>query len=187
MNERFKMTVLQIKYCLYCSICSDTACFAEYIQKHWDEDEFFGYQFLNGLNPMMVQRCSNLPENFPVTEDMVKNSLRGSSLQQEMKVRYLLLAIIWSGLLWFCLISWVSSLFGVIHPHTQKGNIFLSDYKMLDGLVGNVVSGRQQYLTAPLVLLYCNPHSMMLPIAIQVRILHPKCRNPGVMNITSAL
>lgn len=116
-------------------ICENRVKTIEYIQKHWDEDEFFGYQFLNGLNPMMVQRCSNLPENFPVTEDMVKNSLRGSSLQQEMK----------------------------------KGNIFLSDYKMLDGLVGNVVSGRQQYLTAPLVLLYCNPHSMMLPIAIQLR------------------
>ncbi|XDV21784.1 hypothetical protein PO909_026804 [Leuciscus waleckii] len=116
-------------------ICSDTACFAEYCQEHWDEDEFFGYQFLNGLNPMMIQRCTTLPKNFPVTDDMVKNFLRGRSLEQEMK----------------------------------KGNIFLSDYKMLDGLVGNVVNDRQQYLTAPLVLLYCNPHGMMLPIAIQLR------------------
>ncbi|ROL53666.1 Hydroperoxide isomerase ALOXE3 [Anabarilius grahami] len=106
----------------------------EYIREHWDEDEFFGYQFLNGLNPMMIQRCSKLPANFPVTDDMVKDSLRGSSLKQEMK----------------------------------KGNIFLSDYKMLDELVGNVVNGRQQYLTAPLVLLYCDPYGMMLPIAIQV-------------------
>ncbi|XP_051743109.1 LOW QUALITY PROTEIN: hydroperoxide isomerase ALOXE3-like [Ctenopharyngodon idella] len=115
----------------------------EYIQEHWDEDEFFGYQFLNGLNPMMIQRCSKLPENFPVTNDMVKDSLRGSSLEQEMK----------------------------------KGNIFLSDYKMLDGLAGNVVSGRQQYLTAPLVLLYSNPHGMMLPIAIQLR-QKPSKENP---------
>ncbi|XP_048010138.1 hydroperoxide isomerase ALOXE3-like [Megalobrama amblycephala] len=107
----------------------------EYIREHWDEDEFFGYQFLNGLNPMMIQRCSKLPGNFPVTDDMVKGSLRGSSLKQEMK----------------------------------KGNIFLSDYKMLDELVGNVVNGRQQYLTAPLVLLYCDPYGMMLPIAIQLR------------------
>ncbi|XP_067222411.1 hydroperoxide isomerase ALOXE3-like [Chanodichthys erythropterus] len=57
----------------------------EYIQEHWDEDKFFGYQFLNGLNPMMIQRCSKLPENFPVTDDMVKDSLRGSSLEQDMK------------------------------------------------------------------------------------------------------
>ncbi|ROL47214.1 Arachidonate 12-lipoxygenase, 12R-type [Anabarilius grahami] len=114
-------------------LCENRVKTIEYIQEHWDEDEFFGYQFLNGLNPMMIQRCSKLPENFPVTDDMVKDSLRESSLEQEMK----------------------------------KGNIFLSDYKMLDGLVGNVVNGRQQYLTAPLVLLYSNPHGMMLPIAIQ--------------------
>ncbi|XDV17234.1 hypothetical protein PO909_023131, partial [Leuciscus waleckii] len=55
----------------------------EYIQGHWDKDEFFGYQFLNGLNPMMIQRCSTLPTNFPITDDMVKDSLRGSSLEQE--------------------------------------------------------------------------------------------------------
>ncbi|XDV21730.1 hypothetical protein PO909_026756 [Leuciscus waleckii] len=116
-------------------LCGNRVKTIDYIQEHWDEDEFFGYQFLNGLNPMMIQRCSTLPENFPVTDDMVKDSIRGSSLEQEMK----------------------------------KGNIFLSDYKMMDGLVGNVVSGRQQYLTAPLVLLYCNPHGMMLPIAIQLR------------------
>ena len=96
MEELFKMTVLQIKYCLYCSISSDTACFSEYCQEHWDEDEFFGYQLLNGLNPMMIQHCSTLPKNFPVTDDMVKDSLRGSSLEQEMKVRYLLLAVIWN-------------------------------------------------------------------------------------------
>ncbi|XDV21757.1 hypothetical protein PO909_026781, partial [Leuciscus waleckii] len=116
-------------------LCGNRVKTIDYIQEHWDEDEFFGYQFLNGLNPMMIQRCSTLPENFPVTDDMVKDSIRGSSLEQEM----------------------------------EKGNIFLSDYKMMDGLVGNVVSGRQQYLTAPLVLLYCNPHGMMLPIAIQLR------------------
>ncbi|XP_051757626.1 hydroperoxide isomerase ALOXE3-like [Ctenopharyngodon idella] len=116
-------------------ICENRAKTFEYVQKHWDEDKFFGYQFLNGLNPMMIQRCSKLPANFLVTDDMVKDSLKGSSLEQEMK----------------------------------KGNVFLSDYNMLDGLVGNVVNGRKQYLTAPLVLLYCNPHGMMLPIAIQLK------------------
>ncbi|XP_067255888.1 hydroperoxide isomerase ALOXE3-like isoform X2 [Chanodichthys erythropterus] len=124
-------------------ICGSRGKTIEYTREHWDEDEFFGYQFLNGLNPMMIQRCSKLPVNFPVTNDMVKDSLRGSSLEQEMK----------------------------------KGKIFLSDYKMLDGLVGNVVSGRQQYLTAPLVLLYCNPHGMMLPIAIQLK-QKPSKENP---------
>ncbi|KAJ8000756.1 hypothetical protein DPEC_G00183640 [Dallia pectoralis] len=57
----------------------------EYVQKNWTKDEFFGYQFLNGTNPMMIKRCTELPENFPVTEDMVKASLSEKSLQEEMQ------------------------------------------------------------------------------------------------------
>ncbi|KAJ8000760.1 hypothetical protein DPEC_G00183680 [Dallia pectoralis] len=57
----------------------------EYVEKNWKKDEFFGYQFLNGVNPMMIKRCTELPENFPVTEDMVKASLSGKSLQEEMQ------------------------------------------------------------------------------------------------------
>uniref|UniRef100_A0A673VZB8 Hydroperoxide isomerase ALOXE3-like n=1 Tax=Salmo trutta TaxID=8032 RepID=A0A673VZB8_SALTR len=55
----------------------------DYVEKNWKKDEFFGYQLLNGLNPMMIHRCSKLPENFPVTEDMVKASLFGKSLESE--------------------------------------------------------------------------------------------------------
>ncbi|XP_071025148.1 hydroperoxide isomerase ALOXE3-like [Oncorhynchus clarkii lewisi] len=57
----------------------------DYVEKNWKEDEFFGYQLLNGLNPMMIHRCSKLPENFPVTEDMVKDSLFGKSLAAEIQ------------------------------------------------------------------------------------------------------
>ncbi|XP_042168777.1 hydroperoxide isomerase ALOXE3-like isoform X2 [Oncorhynchus tshawytscha] len=57
----------------------------DYVEKNWKEDEFFGYQLLNGLNPMMIHRCSKLPENFPVTEDMVKASLFGKSLVAEIR------------------------------------------------------------------------------------------------------
>ncbi|XP_041958685.1 polyunsaturated fatty acid lipoxygenase ALOX15B-like [Alosa sapidissima] len=107
----------------------------KYVIGHWDKDEFFGYQFLNGLNPMVIQRCSKLPENFPVTEEMVKNRLGKSTLTAEI----------------------------------ENGNIFLCDYKMLDGLIGNEVNGEQQFLTAPLVLLHLNHHGKMLPIAIQLK------------------
>ncbi|XP_076147319.1 arachidonate 12-lipoxygenase, 12R-type-like isoform X2 [Alosa pseudoharengus] len=107
----------------------------KYVTGHWDKDEFFGYQFLNGLNPMVIQRCSKLPENFPVTEEMVKNRLGKSTLTAEIK----------------------------------KGNIFLCDYKMLDGLIGNEVNDEQQFLTAPLVLLHLNHQGKMLPIAIQLK------------------
>ncbi|XP_045578831.1 hydroperoxide isomerase ALOXE3 isoform X1 [Salmo salar] len=57
----------------------------EYVEKNWKEDEFFGYQLLNGLNPMMIHRCSKLPENFPVTEHMVKASLFGKNLEAEIQ------------------------------------------------------------------------------------------------------
>ncbi|KAL7854307.1 hypothetical protein AOLI_G00211510 [Acnodon oligacanthus] len=105
-----------------------------YVQDHWKSDEFFGYQLLNGLNPMMLERCTELPQNFPVKEEMVKSCFPESSLQSEM----------------------------------EKGNIFLCDYKRLSGFVGNVISGEQQYLAAPLCLLFSTPEEKLIPIAIQL-------------------
>ncbi|KAG9282356.1 arachidonate 15-lipoxygenase B-like [Astyanax mexicanus] len=58
----------------------------EYVEKNWMRDDFFGYQFLNGLNPTMIKRFSELPENFPVTNDMVKSSLpQKSTLEMEIE------------------------------------------------------------------------------------------------------
>ncbi|XP_017570184.2 hydroperoxide isomerase ALOXE3-like [Pygocentrus nattereri] len=58
----------------------------EYVEKNWKTDEFFGYQFLNGLNPMIIKCCSKLPEKFPVTNEMVKSFLPDTStLESEMK------------------------------------------------------------------------------------------------------
>ncbi|XP_073349231.1 hydroperoxide isomerase ALOXE3-like [Pagrus major] len=59
---------------------------SEYVAEHWKEDDFYGFQFLNGVNPNVIKRCSELPQNFPVTEEMVKLFLEeGSSLRNEMK------------------------------------------------------------------------------------------------------
>ncbi|KAK1889175.1 Hydroperoxide isomerase ALOXE3 [Dissostichus eleginoides] len=108
---------------------------AEYVSEHWKDDDFFGYQFLNGINPFIIQRCSKLPSNFPLTEQMVQPFLAiGSSLNAEMK----------------------------------KGNIFLSDYKIMEGLATTVIDGKPTVVTPALCLLYLNPQKKLLPIAIQL-------------------
>uniref|UniRef100_A0A3Q4GAF0 Arachidonate 12-lipoxygenase n=1 Tax=Neolamprologus brichardi TaxID=32507 RepID=A0A3Q4GAF0_NEOBR len=59
---------------------------AEYCMTHWKEDWFFGYQCLNGSNPRMIQRCKKLPENLPVTADMVQRSMADrTNLDKELK------------------------------------------------------------------------------------------------------
>ncbi|XP_041814301.1 arachidonate 12-lipoxygenase, 12R-type-like isoform X2 [Chelmon rostratus] len=59
---------------------------SDYVAEHWKEDDFYGYQFLNAVNPNVIKRCTVLPRNFPVTEEMVKPFLeKGSSLKSEMK------------------------------------------------------------------------------------------------------
>lgn len=56
--------------------------------QNWNKDYFFGYQFLNGCNPVMIRKCMNLPDMFVVTQEMVGGSLdRGLTLQAELKVR----------------------------------------------------------------------------------------------------
>uniref|UniRef100_A0A8C3F3U7 Uncharacterized protein n=1 Tax=Chrysemys picta bellii TaxID=8478 RepID=A0A8C3F3U7_CHRPI len=55
--------------------CFNKTPITEYVLAHWREDTFFGYQFLNGVHPMVIRRCTELPCNFPVTPAMVASSL----------------------------------------------------------------------------------------------------------------
>lgn len=60
----------------------------EYVMQHWKEDFMFGYQFLNGCNPVLIRRCTEIPKKLPVTMDMVECSLeRNLTLEEEVKVR----------------------------------------------------------------------------------------------------
>ncbi|XP_068111325.1 polyunsaturated fatty acid 5-lipoxygenase-like [Hyperolius riggenbachi] len=109
---------------------------SEYAMQHWQEDFVFGYQFLNGCNPLMIKQCKELPETFPVTQEMVEESLeRKLTLEQEMK----------------------------------RGNIFIVDYELLDGIPANKTDPcTTQYIAAPLCLLYRNIENNIVPLAIQL-------------------
>ncbi|XP_014900694.1 polyunsaturated fatty acid 5-lipoxygenase [Poecilia latipinna] len=109
---------------------------SEYVMQHWKEDFMFGYQFLNGCNPVLICKCTELPDKFPVTNEMVSVSLeRDLTLEQEIKA----------------------------------GNIFIVDYDMLEGINANSTDPyTQQYLAAPMCLLYRNLRNKILPIAIQL-------------------
>ncbi|XP_070213412.1 arachidonate 12-lipoxygenase, 12R-type [Bos mutus] len=107
----------------------------EYVAEHWAEDSFFGYQYLNGINPGLLCRCTRIPDKFPVTDDMVAPFLgEGTCLQAEL----------------------------------EKGNIYLADYRILEGIPAIELNGQKQYHCAPLCLLHFGREGNLLPIAIQL-------------------
>ncbi|XP_015847828.1 hydroperoxide isomerase ALOXE3 isoform X1 [Peromyscus maniculatus bairdii] len=69
---------------------------SEYVTEHWCEDSFFGYQYLNGVNPVMLHCLSSLPSKLPVTNDMVAPLLGpGTCLQTELERGHIFLADYW--------------------------------------------------------------------------------------------
>ncbi|XP_036197406.1 arachidonate 12-lipoxygenase, 12R-type isoform X1 [Myotis myotis] len=108
---------------------------SEYVAEHWAEDSFFGYQYLNGINPSVIRRCTRIPDKFPVTDDMVAPFLgEGTCLQAEL----------------------------------EKGNIYLADYRILEGIPTVELNGQKQHQCAPLCLLHLNSEGNLMPIAIQL-------------------
>eukprot|EP01125_Pyxidicula_operculata_P001885 TRINITY_DN1177_c0_g2_i3.p1 TRINITY_DN1177_c0_g2~~TRINITY_DN1177_c0_g2_i3.p1 ORF type:complete len:656 (-),score=156.88 TRINITY_DN1177_c0_g2_i3:146-2113(-) len=55
------------------------------IIENWKSDVEFGWQMMNGVNPYIICGIDKLPSNFPVTEEIIINSLRkGKSLETEL-------------------------------------------------------------------------------------------------------
>jgi len=49
---------------------------------HWRDDSFYGAHYLNGCNPEIIKRCTEIPSKFPVTQELVGNLLdEGDTLQ----------------------------------------------------------------------------------------------------------
>uniref|UniRef100_A0A1B8XZG1 Arachidonate lipoxygenase 3 n=1 Tax=Xenopus tropicalis TaxID=8364 RepID=A0A1B8XZG1_XENTR len=115
--------------------CCQWTEISDLVSELWKEDSFFGYQYLNGLNPLMIQKCLRIPDNFPVDDLTVSATLgESTTLQAEL----------------------------------QNGNIFLADYKILEGIPTNVINGERQYLAAPMCLLWKSKNNYIVPIAIQL-------------------
>ncbi|XP_075888149.1 polyunsaturated fatty acid lipoxygenase ALOX15B isoform X2 [Nelusetta ayraudi] len=58
---------------------------AKFVQAHWKDDWYFGYQCLNGSNPLLLRQTRLLPPNLSVTSEMLHPFLpEGSSLEQEL-------------------------------------------------------------------------------------------------------
>uniref|UniRef100_A0A7N8XSL7 Uncharacterized LOC113143111 n=1 Tax=Mastacembelus armatus TaxID=205130 RepID=A0A7N8XSL7_9TELE len=59
---------------------------ARFVKTHWMEDWYFGYQCLNGCNPLMLHQIRLLPPKLSITSDMLRPFLpEGSSLEQELQ------------------------------------------------------------------------------------------------------
>ncbi|XP_016114842.1 arachidonate 5-lipoxygenase-like isoform X3 [Sinocyclocheilus grahami] len=72
---------------IFVKIKNTVSGLTEYVMQNWNKDYFFGYQFLNGCNPVVIRKCMNLPDKFAVTQEMVQGSLdRGLTLQEELKL-----------------------------------------------------------------------------------------------------
>ena len=52
----------------------------------WVSDVEFGRQILNGVNPVLIHKCTKIPDNFAVTGEMVQPLMNnGKTLEEEMK------------------------------------------------------------------------------------------------------
>ncbi|XP_052052135.1 polyunsaturated fatty acid (12S)/(13S)-lipoxygenase, epidermal-type [Apodemus sylvaticus] len=102
------------------------------VRDSWKDDALFGYQFLNGANPMLLRRSERLPARLVLPPGM--GDLQ-TQLEKELKA----------------------------------GSLFEADFSLLDGVKPNIIIFKQQYVTAPLVMLKLQPDGRLLPMVIQLQ------------------
>ena len=63
--------------------------FAVYEGYRWVSDVEFGRQILNGINPVIIKKCTSIPDHFLVNEEFfdTMNKIIGATLTDEMEVR----------------------------------------------------------------------------------------------------
>ncbi|KAK1331581.1 hypothetical protein QTO34_009538 [Cnephaeus nilssonii] len=133
----------------------------EKVHQRWQEDELFGYQFLNGANPMLLRRSTSLPSRLVLPSGMEELQ---AQLEKELQVHQVLL---------------LSSPY-LCGEGNGNGSLFEADFILLDGIPANVIQGEKQYLAAPLVMLKMEPSGKLLPMAIQIQPPNPSYPIPPI-------
>ncbi|XP_034362472.1 polyunsaturated fatty acid (12S)/(13S)-lipoxygenase, epidermal-type isoform X1 [Arvicanthis niloticus] len=102
------------------------------VRDSWKDDALFGYQFLNGANPMLLRQSKRLPARLVLPPGM-------EDLQTELE------------------------------KELKAGSLFEADFSLLDGVKPNIIIFKQQYVTAPLVMLKLRPDGRLLPMVVQLQ------------------
>ncbi|MDJ0845567.1 MAG: lipoxygenase family protein [Crocosphaera sp.] len=116
----------------------------------WEEDIEFGRQFLQGLNPVLMRKCTAediaVGSKFPVTEEHLKPHLGDS-------------------------FSLKSAL--------DQGKLYLVDYEIFDDIIDSTQEDQLgRYTSSPLCLFYLNDKEELLPVAIKVKQTYNKETDP---------
>lgn len=111
------------------------------IADRWENDIEFGRQFLQGLNPVLIRKCTEqdiaIDGKFPVTEDHLKSCL-GENFS--------------------------------LNSALQNHKLYLLDYKIFENIIDSKQEDQLgRYAASPLCLFYLDDQEQLLPVAIKLK------------------